>query len=447
MDQRGILPVKPGRLFAYVALAATLMACSEQEEILVGERFGLRSTAEGETSGAADAGAAPAPITLPAPVASPDWTHRNGSASHRVPHPALAATPAPAWSADIGAGNSRKHRITADPVVADGRVFVMDSESVVTALSLAGERLWSVSVAPGFDNRNDASGGGLAAADGSVYATTGFGTLSALEAETGAMRWTQRVDGAVTGAPTVFGELVYIVSRDGVAWAINTGDGRIAWSLSGNPTQSVMSGGAGPAVTDQIAVFPFGSGDLIASFPRGGVRLWTASLAGQRLGRAYAGVTDITGDPVIDGDKVYSGTSSGRIAAIGLRSGERLWTANEGAMSPVWPAGGAVFAVTDEARLVRLSAGDGRVIWATDLPYFLNEKPKRRGKVHPSFGPVLAGGLLRVASGDGMLRSFDPETGALVSEVAIPGGAATNMAVAGGTLYVVSARGQLHAFR
>jgi len=438
------LILKPIQLTGCLALMAALASCTQREDILPGERLDPRATVGredveelGET----------VPISLPEPVSNSEWTHRNGSSGHRTQHPALAAEPVLFWSANIGSGNGRRHRITADPVIGDGRVFAMDSQSTVTAVSVAGARLWSVNLTPGFDDSDGASGGGLAYENGVLYVTTGFGTLNALDAETGAIRWTQRLDGAVVAPPAVAGELVYIVSRDGAAWAIRVGDGRIAWSLPGVPARSGVSGGAGPAVSSRAVIFPLGSGDLAASLPRGGAPLWAASLAGQRSGRAYAGVTDITGDPVIDGDRVYVGTSSGRLAAIGLRDGERIWTAKEGAMSAVWPEGGSVFVVTDESRLMRLGAPDGRVIWATDLPYFRNERPKRRAEIYPSFGPILAGGRLRVASADGVLRSFDPETGVLSSRVAIPGGAATNMAVADGVLYVVSDGGQLHAFR
>ena len=59
----------------------------------------------------------------------------------------------------------------------------------------------------------------------------------------------------------------------------------------------------------------------------------------------------------------------------------------------------------------------------------------------------VAGGRVRVASSDGLLRSFDPKNGALVGSVEIPDGATTAPAVAGGVLYVVSTKGELHAFR
>jgi outer membrane protein assembly factor BamB len=52
-----------------------------------------------------------------------------------------------------------------------------------------------------------------------------------------------------------------------------------------------------------------------------------------------------------------------------------------------------------------------------------------------------------VASNDGKLRSFDPTNGAMVASADIPGGASSSPVVAGGVLYVVSSKGQLHAFR
>ncbi len=96
---------------------------------------------------------------------------------------------------------------------------------------------------------------------------------------------------------------------------------------------------------------------------------------------------------------------------------------------------------------MRLEAATGATIWSVEMPYFENDKPKRRKGIFAHYGPVLAGGRIWVASSDGLLRGFDPESGALVHTAEIPGGAATQPAVAGGTLYVVSTRGQLLAFR
>ena len=45
-----------------------------------------------------------------------------------------------------------------------------------------------------------------------------------------------------------------------------------------------------------------------------------------------------------------------------MTSGERIWTADEGALGPVQVAGGSLFLVSDQNELVRLDAALARVI-------------------------------------------------------------------------------------
>ena len=92
----------------------------------------------------------------------------------------------------IGTGNTRGHRLTAQPVVVGGRVFTLDSQARVSAFSTAGAPLWSADLTPLADRAEDASGGGLAYADGRLYATLGFGELIALDPATGGRLWNQR---------------------------------------------------------------------------------------------------------------------------------------------------------------------------------------------------------------------------------------------------------------
>ena len=186
-----------------------------------------------------------------------------------------------------------------------------------------------------------------------------------------------------------------------------------------------------------------------AALRQGGLRIWSADVVGRRTGVARATVTDITGDPLIAGNRIYAGNQSGRLVALEAGSGERLWTARMGALDPVWPAGDSVFLVSDENRLVRLDAATGEQIWAVDLPgYVPVRKPqRRRDAAFVNHGPVLAGGRLIVASSDGALRSFDPVSGALLASAPIPGGATTRPVIANGTLYVISRDGMLLAYR
>ena len=419
---------------------ALLLGCGETDVILPGERFDIRSQANFVNQAL--------PIALPGQVANTSWTHRNGNASHQLTHPALSATPQALFAVSVGEGDSRRARITADPVVSNGVIYTLDARAGVTATAVNGSRLWSVNLTPGSDDERDASGGGLAVAGGRVFVTTGFGEIVMLDAASGGEIWTQDLDAPGVSAPTVFGDLVYIVGRDGIGWALEVENGRIRWQLTATPTLGVFAGGAGVAADSNIAVFPFPSGEVIATFPEGGLRRWSTVVSGTRTGSAAATISDIAGDPVIRGNSVYIGNFAGQIVKLDVSNGDRTWTVSEGAISPVWPVGNAVFVLNDVNELVRLNDSDGTPVWKVSLPGLLeNGLLRRANEVVAHYGPVLAGGRLIVASSDGLIRQFDPVSGALVGTIAIPGGAASNPVVAGQTLYVVSKTGQLHAFR
>jgi outer membrane protein assembly factor BamB len=436
--------------------ALALTACGEREVILEGERFDPRTPLDASVR--ADDAAAPTapppgpanqsvPISLPAPVANADWTHRAANARHLMPHAALSSSPARVWSVSVGQGSTRRARVSAAPIVADGRVFAMDALSRLTALTPAGGMLWSVDLSAAFDRGGQQSSGGLAAAGGRVFAATGFGELVALDPASGEVLWRQRLDSPVSGAPAAVGDQVFVVGRDGGAWGIDAASGKVAWTVPGTGARLGVIGTSAPSAGERSVIFPSAGGELMAVTRLGGLRVWASSIAGERNGRAFAATFDVTGDPVVAGDVLYAGTSAGRTVAMSASSGEKLWSAGEGALGPVLPVGGSVFLVSDEARLVRLDAATGATLWSVEMPYLEKDRPKRRKGTFAHYGPVLAGGRLVVASSDGLLRFFSPEDGSLVSTLDIPGGAASQPAVAGGTLYVTGANGQLHAFR
>ena len=444
MSGRGARVTRFGKILAGMAVAASaLVACGEQELILEGERLDITGAALGTGDGTVTQAA----FRAPQQVSNADWTHRGGSPAHSYQSPALGGAATLVWSATVGEGDSRGHRITAEPVVSGGRVFTLDSRSQVSAFTTGGQPIWARDLTPPGDRNDDASGGGLAVAGDSLYVTLGFGRLAALDAATGAPRWTQDLEAVVTGTPTVLDGRVYVSARDGAGYALDAGTGRILWDVRARSAVTGLIGSLSPAATRQAVVFPFASGELIATAPDTGAPLWTGYVLGPRTGRVFAGIGGVSGDPVVSGNNVYAGTVAGQTVALEFGTGRELWRSDLGAVGPVTEAGGSVFFVTGGNELVRLDAATGRTIWVETLPLFLNERSRRRKDIFAHFGPLLAGGRLIVASDDGQMRSFDPETGALLGTVALPRGAATAPVVAGGTLYLVTEAGQLLAYR
>ena len=441
---------RSGKAGLFTAMLALTACGAGREEILQGPRVDLR---DGSPLAAATATETPQnraeSISLGQQVSRDSWTMTGAGRTHASGHNAFTSgAPSLVWTADIGKGKTRKTRLTVDPVAAQGLVVAMDAEARLTAVSASsGATAWSVDLTPAGEKPGKVFGGALAISGSVLYATTGYGDLVALDLKTGGEIWRQRLDSVGAAGLSVYDGLAYVVAGNGRAWAVDTSNGRVKWQISGPESITSRVGATSPAVSDKFAILPFASGDLYGVFRKGGVRYWTSSLAGQRKGVVYANVSDITSDPVVIGGKFYVGNQAGRYAAFNLETGTRIWTADEGAYSPASIVGGSVFIVTDRNELVRLSASSGERIWGVQLPYFTTEKERKRKTVFAHYGPVAAGGKLWVASDDGMLRGFDPVSGALAASVALPEGAASDPIVVGGVMYLLLENGSLAALR
>ena len=432
--------------YASILAAVGFLTACQRQYILEGERFPLRAPfAQDAGETAADRAE---PISLPSMAANADWTHRLGTANSRVVHPAFSGGFEQLWSVPIGQGEGRAHRITAEPVSAGGIIYTLDSRAMVTAVSTDGAVVWSRDLTPaGSRNPDAASGGGLTIAEGRLYVSSAFGWLYALDLRSGAVVWAKQFDAGMTAPATVAGNRLYVVSADSMSGALDSATGKTDWQLPGAPAPSSMVGGAAPAIAGDLVLLPTPGGELIAARRDNGQIVWRTVVAGTRVGMAYASVTDVTGDPVVQGDVVYVGNQAGRVVALDRTDGTQLWATQEAAYGPVWPVGGSVFLMSDRNRLVRLDANDGKVIWSQPLPLFTETRERRRAQIYPHYGPLLAGGRLIVGSGDGALRSFDPVSGAVTGEVPLRSGAAVSPIAVAGRLYVVTRDGQLVAFR
>ncbi|WP_312527593.1 PQQ-binding-like beta-propeller repeat protein [Paracoccus sp. (in: a-proteobacteria)] len=435
-------------LIALLAGTVALAACAERELILPGERLDPRAVLSPDGP-ALEGAASPtgSAVSLPGVRANSEWSQRAGNAQHFAGNLAIGSGNQPIFTANIGQAADRGHRITAEPIVAGGLVFTLDSRARVTATTTSGQPAWTSNLVAVGEVGDSVSGGGLAYEGGRLFVTTGYGELVALDARSGGVIWRQRVDAVISGAPTVANGTVFVNARNATGWAVRASDGKTLWQVGGTTAVAGVMGSSAPVVSGTTVVFPFASGQLLAADTRSGEQLWSAQVAGSRKGRAIALLRDMTGDPVISGNRVFAGTSSGRMAAFDLTSGVEAWNARNGAANPPVPAGNSVFAINDQAQLVRLDASNGATVWNVSLPEFTTAKVKKQAQVFAHFGPTLAGNKLYVASSDGVLRIFDPATGSLIGQGNIPGGAATAPVVAGQTLYIVTRSGQLVAYR
>jgi outer membrane protein assembly factor BamB len=156
-------------------------------------------------------------------------------------------------------------------------------------------------------------------------------------------------------------------------------------------------------------------------------------------------LSDIDASPVIDNGQVFALGQGGRMVALDLISGQRIWELNLAGIATPWVIGDWIFTVTDDAKVMAIARTTGKIRWINQLPAF--ENPRRKRGPISYVGPVLAGGRLILAGDNGVLVNIDPATGATQSQTDVDAPVSLSPVVAGGSLYILDDRGRLHAYR
>ncbi len=384
-------------------------------------------------------------VRLPRPVLNADWPQAGGNPEHAMQHLALDGALRQAWSDSIGAGETRYGALLSQPVVEGGRVYALDARDVVIALDVkSGDEVWRNDVKPGAE-LGHAYGGGVATAGGRVYVTTGYAQVLALDAATGKEIWRREVTAPVRASPTVADGRVFAVTVDNELEVLSADDGHLLWTHNGIPETAGLLGAASPAVEGDIVVVPYSSGEIFALRVENGRPLWTDNLTTARPLGALSTIADIRGRPVIDRGRVYAVSHSGRMLAIDLRTGDRVWEQEIGGTHGPWVAGDYLYVLSNDVNLICLRRDDGRVRWVTGLPRY--EDPKKKKDPVTWSGPVLAGDRLIVIASTGDAVSISPYTGQALGHSEFPDGVFLDPIVAGDTLFVLTNDAELIALK
>jgi outer membrane protein assembly factor BamB len=212
-----------------------------------------------------------------------------------------------------------------------------------------------------------------AVADGTLFFGSVDGIFYALDARTGAVRWTRPVGSSVTSSPAVTGGRVFLTTRAAILLALDVRSGATRWrldlgrDLGGQNYWDFYT--SSPTLADGKLYVGTGSGNVLAVDPANGRVLWRASLGAR-----------VRSTPAISGNYVVVGTMAGNVVALDRQTGARLWSfATEGAshdfalhnndttsiFSSASIAGNIVTIGARDGFLYGLDLATGRQVWRT----------------------------------------------------------------------------------
>lgn len=407
-----------------------------------------------------------ADFELPAPAARTDWPLPGGTPEQSVENTEAAPAFQIEWRRDFGKGSKRGSQVTAPPISAGGKIFVMDGEATVSAIDAAsGDVLWRRDLRPeagrvgkrlfgiGFGGKGDRTGfgGGVAYADGKLYVASGFRFVSQLDATTGQVGWTSVVQSPLHAAPTVDSGRVFAMSIDNELLSFDTATGAPGWTYQALVEPARILRASSPAISGDTIVAGFGSGELVALRAGNGNELWTEALSRANRNNALSEIRDIAGRPVIYRGDVFAVSHSGVLSATDLRTGQARWTLPIIGITSPLPVGDVVYVVSKAGEVICASRENGQVYWIRELnpTAGLSKRQLKRAQKHPVLWstPILASNRLILSSSNGRLLALNAKTGEIQNELKLGGPGLMGPIAVNGKVYLATDEAQLVALR
>jgi outer membrane protein assembly factor BamB len=306
------------------------------------------------------------------------------------------------WSASVGGAD----RFTFIPALVGDSVYAAARDGSVTRLDAAtGQARWRSSV-----ERRISSGVGANAK--TVVVASEDGEVIAMDAATGAVRWRVRVSSEVLARPAVGGGVVLVRSADNRIFAFGEDDGKRRWVYQRAASSLIIRSPAGVAILDDAAFAGFSGGKLTAiSLANGGLR-WEATVALPKGSTELERVTDVVGEPAVQGREVCAAAYQGRAACYEAATGRQIWSRELSSLTGISLDARYAYVSDERGAVHGLDRTNGRSVWKQD-----------RLTLRQLSQPLAVGNAVAAGDFEGYVHFMARESGAFVARHSTGGGA------------------------
>jgi outer membrane protein assembly factor BamB len=333
------------------------------------------------------------------------------------------------WSVGVGNGQG-KGLYRLQPVIAGDRIYAAAADGEVRAVDRErGRTLWKVEL----EHRLS---GGVGYDGGALFLGGSDGEVLALDADSGEQRWLARVSGEVLAPPQGDGRVVVVQTYDGKLYGLDFASGKRLWNFDSNVPVLTIRGTSTPILSDGVAFAGFANGRVYAFNASTGAVLWEARVAIPQGRSEIERIVDVDGAMAILGPELYVASYQGRVAALDVRTGRKIWQRNISSFNGVSQGFGNVY-VAEEAGTVTAYLRNGQGIrWQQEALAW-------RGLSRP----IPVSSYLAVADFEGYVHLLSQVDGEMLARLRPDSdGVRADMLSDGSTLYVYGNSGKLQAY-
>lgn len=361
------------------------------------------------------------------------WSRDGGEAPAPLPEFTPVAVPQALWTRSIGQAGDR-YLWQIQPGVLDDRIVVADAQGRVSALQRAsGQRVWDQRL------RGVRVSAGVSVGAGVALLGTLEGEVLALNLDDGQELWRTRLTSEVLALSAVgSGGVTVARTNDGRLHAFDGVSGAMLWSMQRETPALSLRGAHQPQMLPGRVLAGFDNGRLLMlGLGRGNV-LWEFMVAAPQGRSDLERLVDIDGYIPVQRGVAYASAYQGRLVALALDEGERIWERSFSSYQ-----GGAIDAeadilvvTADDSHLWGLDAGNGGDLWQQN-------SLRLRGVSAPV---AVGNGQIVVGDFQGYLYWISTEDGGFLARLRVASAPIISRPVLhDGVLYVLTGNGRLAA--
>jgi outer membrane protein assembly factor BamB len=212
--------------------------------------------------------------------------------------------------------------------------------------------------------------------------------------------------------------------------------GEKKWTYDSNVPVLTVRGTSAPLLRNNVVYAGFANGRVLAFNVDTGATLWEVRVAIAQGRSEIERIVDVDGSMALIGNELYAASYQGRLVAIDVQSGRKVWQQNVSSVSGVSQGFGNVYTADDDGTVYAYLRNGQGARWSQEALAY-------RGLSRPT--PVSS--YLATVDFDGVLHLLSQVDGEFVGRESVGGdGARADMLSDGNVLYVYSDGGKLIAY-